>query len=325
MKKCILLSASLLLFSTLHLSAQIKKTPKKQVANQAAVSSPTSARMEYPFIIDENKGQFNGGCDLKSGELKVGQVLAVTDDKGKTVQMKIASIEDYRKKDDMGRTQKVSVANGPTNELFIEIQTVNGAKFDGAGGFNLGVIPKVTTLTQKSSDAICIVDGKEWKGSAFTNSCLFYENGNAFFKEKKPLLILAFMSNQDPDARQMNITIKNFQGKTGTLEKEKFEMVISGSIDGNKDNAQFLSNWTDGLANSSKTKFQLEITKWEIQGDYIIISGNFLGLLYYTNLLKGLTKEKSKSVEVMNGRFENVKVNYYKESYESQEKILKGK
>lgn len=326
MKTKYFLIMALFLCKGIAAQTKAKTVTKKQEATVSKATEATSARMETVFLGDENKGQFSGGCELKSGTLKVGQIINITDDGGKSAQMKITRITDYRKKDDMGRSLDVTSASGPTNELFIELQTADGSKFPNPkGGFSLGVVTQkpVDTMAQVIAELNCALDGKNWKGATFYSSCSYFENGNPLMNEKGPVLILAFKSGQKPDDRQLTFSFKNYSGQIGSVDREKFEVLLSGSADGVAANSELLSNWENGLANTTKGKFLLEISKWEVQGDVIIVSGSFSGVLCSFNPLKKLSGIKTKKMEVTTGRFENIKVKYIKESYETQEKQLK--
>ncbi len=320
---------SLSIFCMLNLTqAQTKAKPKVTKATESNNAAPSalSGRMEYIMIGDENKGEYFGSCVLKAGKLKVGQIVSVTDDAGHVFSLKVVKIKDYNKRDEMGVEQFVK-ETGPSNDLSVNLVTLDGKKLNGiTGGFTFGVANTTSKeIAPIKTQASCKLNTVEWLGKTFANSCLYYEHGNPLMNEKKPFIMLTFQSAKVPDTRQLNIVIKNFNGTKGIVDKTKLEIALTGAEDGSKEKSNMQSNWENGAANTTKTDFSFQITKWEVNGNEINISGTFSGKLYGFNPTKKVANTGESNVDVINGSFENVNVRYYKETYAEQENQLKKK
>jgi hypothetical protein len=326
--KTFALIASLFFYMMNVSSAQNKANPKaiKKVETNNASSAPLNGRMEYIMIGDENKGEYFGGCVLKSGKLKVGQTVSVTDDAGHLFSLKVVKIKDYNKRNDMGVEQYVT-ETGPSNDLSVDLISTDGKKLDGiTGGFNFGSTNgNGKEMATTKAEANCKLNNIEWFGKTFANSCLYYEHGNPLMNEKNPFILLTFQSAKAPDTRQLNVVIKNFSGQKGIVDKNKLELALSGAEDGSKAKSGLQSNWENGAANTTKTNFNFQITKWELSGDQITISGKFSGKLFGFNPTKVVANTGDSDVDVINGSFENVIVKYFKETYTEQENLLKKK
>lgn len=309
--------------------AQTKPFSKVAPVIEKGSGTLLNARIEYVFIDGEDKGVYSGGCKVAEGSLKVGQEIRVTDDGGAAFRMKVLKIQDYEQLNDMGQAKEVSVSRG--KNLYLELATLDGKKLTGLkGGFNLGSKGQeegggVSTVTTGKSFIRCEIDGKEWKGAAFFNSCLYYQNGNAIMKVKHPFLMLAFQASKKPDNRQLTVMIKEFKGTIGKMDKEDMEITFTGSANGSKEKTYMQSNWENGTANTRKTEFTFEITQWEQNGDEATISGVFSGKLYGFNALKKVSNTVEPDAELLNGTFEKIKVKCFSETYSEQEKQLKQK
>lgn len=319
-------------FTTLLMAQSPAKTKPGTKAPVKEKQDPVtlSARIEYVFIDGEEKGIYAGGCKVAEGRLKTGQEVQVTDDGGSAFRMKVLKIQDYEQKDEMGRAKDVKVSAG--KELFLELATLDGKKLTGLkGGFNLGAGSMAESqktgggMVMEKLPLKCEIDGAEWRGKTFFNSCLYYQHGNAMMKVKHPFLMMAFQSAKKPDNRQLTIMIKEFKGAAEKVEKEDMEITFTGSADGTKEKTYMQSNWENGAANTRKTEFTFEITRWEQNGDEAVISGTFSGKLYGFNALKKVSNTIEPNAELVNGTFENVKVKCFSETYSEQEKQLKQK
>lgn len=121
------------------------------------------------------------------------------------------------------------------------------------------------------------LDGAAWKGRVTYQGALFYTKGISFLKIDKPYLQLAFKADKAPDSRQLTISIKGFQPRTGKYTGE-MEVLLSGSPTGGSDDTAMQGYQEDVPA--QKTDFTFEITKWEPKGEgQAIMSAKFSGNL----------------------------------------------
>ncbi len=265
-----------------------------------------SARMEYIFIDNENEGRYSGGIDIKDGQLKINDIISVTDDANNTSKLKVLSIKDY----DTDLDTKV-LAKGKSG--FITVQTIDGKKIPKIdGGFTFGDEPAIVTKsTYPDEITTSLLDGREWKGISYYKSSSYFPNGNSLVNTKNPYLIISFKSTQKPDDRQLTMIHKEAKVGVGILDTKNFEFVLSGSSDGIPENACMVSNWKNGAANTEKTDFYFEITKFDDKGDHIILSARYSGKIFGLNLFSTLIEAPCKDVVIKNGEIKDLKVSKY--------------
>jgi len=269
------------------------------------VSQSIRAEMKYVFIDGEAEGKYAGGIKIESGSISIGDILRPTDEAGVEFVLKVLEIHDY----DLDIAVKTL---GPGKEGFFVLQTLDKKKLvkNPKGSFSFGAIKNDHTNGEKTNTigTICMMDGKEWKGNNYYKSSTYFPKGNPLVKTTKPYLILSFKAAQSPDDRQLTLIYKEAKPGVGILDKQHYELVLSGSKDGIPENACLISNWKDGAANTQKTDFHFEITKFEDKGDHIMLSAKYSGKLFGLNLFKGLIGASCQDVMIKDGVINNLKV-----------------
>lgn len=263
--------------------------------------------MKYIFIDGEELGEYTGGITIQKGVLKVGDVVKPKDEVGVEFQFKIIKITDNETNEDV----KTLAAN---KDGFIVMQTLDKKKLlkNPTGSFYFGDATSVAAdLPKAEIGTRCKVNGLDWKGANYYNSSVYYPNGNSFLKTNQPYLIISFKSAQSPDDRQITLIHKEAKIGKGVLDKKNYEVVLSGSSDGIAENSCLVSNWKDGKANTQKTDFYFEITKFEEKKDFIIVSAKYSGKIYGLNLFKGLVGAQCKDVEIKDGEIVDLKILRY--------------
>lgn len=166
-----------------------------------------------------------------------------------------------------------------------------------------------TTQSNAGSDGkiTATLNGKPWSADVTYQGALYYAGGVKMMEPSgKPYMQLAFKSNTAPDDRQLTISIRDFSGKTGKVEKTSMEVLLSGSPVGDSKNPE-MSGYKN-LPEYASSDFSLNITKWETQADgSVIMDAEFSGDL------KGVLGSKNSTFS--NGKAENVKVTVYKDPY----------
>lgn len=263
------------------------------------------AEMKYVFIDGEDKGIYTGGIKIKSGIINVNDVIKVVDDGGNNFELKVLEIQD----NDTDESAK-SLSAG--KEGFLVLETIDKKKIDRiVGGFHMGsnqLNNKANENNLKNIATKCKLDGKAWQGVNYFKSSSYFPTGNSLLKTSQPYLIISFKSSVGKDNRQITLINPNFKTGKGILNKNSFEIAISGSEDGNPANSCIASNWEGGNANTKHSDFYFEFTKWEDKGSYILCSGIYHGKLYGFNPMKGLTGTLCKDVTITEGSFEDLKV-----------------
>ncbi len=187
------------------------------------------------FIDGEEKGEYACSIKVEKGILKVGHKIDAYGADGLkfTFEVKDISVDD----------RKVT-ETGPTSYAFVGLKSAGKSKgFD--QGFNIvgfgekiGDSSNLAATQIKNIDikaeASCLIDGKNWAGNGYANSHLYYTKGVKLMDTNKPYLLLAFSSTLPPDDRQLTLTFHDFKGNLGKYNKEKIEILLSGSADGNK-------------------------------------------------------------------------------------------
>ncbi|MBK9734249.1 MAG: hypothetical protein IPO92_04485 [Saprospiraceae bacterium] len=184
--------------------------------------------MEYIFIDGADKGIYNGGINIISGSLKVGEVIDALDDGNHHYHFKINEIRDFD-------TDILVNILGAGKSGFVVMQTLDQKKVtEITGGFTFGPDLKVSSNPDIVSATSCKINGSEWKGSNFYNSASYFPNGNELISTKKPYFILAFKSASGPDNRQLTFQLKDFKKGSGIKDYKTIEVVISGNSEGLK-------------------------------------------------------------------------------------------
>jgi hypothetical protein len=289
------------------------------IQRNAGVSVPTTsfgyqtfsqsivAEIKYVFIDDENSGKYSGGIRVDEGTIKVGDVLKPKDENGSEYTFKVISLED----NDLNASVK-SLSAG--KDGFVVLQTPDKKKVqqNPTGSLFFGNNKKKSAeMPMSETGTTCIMNGASWKGVNYYKSSSFFPKGNSLVNTTQPYLIISFKSGQNPDDRQFTFIHKDSKVGLGILNKKNFELVISGSEDGIPDNSCLVSNWKNGEANTQKTDFYFEITRFEDKGDHIILSAKYSGKLYGLNLFKGLTGASCKDITIKNGEINNLKIDKY--------------
>lgn len=273
--------------------------------NVTVFSQNLKAIMKYVFIDGEDIGQYTGRIKIESGSISIGDILRPTDEAGVEFVLKVLEIQDY----DLDIAVKTL---GPGKEGFIVLQTLDKKKLvkNPQGSFTFGAIKSDHKSDEKSNSigTICIMDGYEWKGNNYYKSSTYFPKGNPLVKTTKPYLILSFKAAQSPDDRQLTLIHKDANLGVGLLDKKHYELVLSGSKDGISENACLISNWKDGAANTQKTDFYFEITKFEDLGDHVMLSAKYSGKLFGLNMFKGLIGSSCQDVVIKDGVIHNLKV-----------------
>ena len=273
--------------------------------NVTVFSQNLKAIMNYVFIDSEDIGQYTGGIKIESGSISIGDILRPTDEAGVEFVFTVIEIKDYD-------SDIIVKTLGAGKEGFFVLQTLDKKKLikNPQGSFSFGAIKNDQTNGEKTNTigTICIMDGYEWKGNNYYKSSTYFPKGNPLVKTTKPYLILSFKAAQSPDDRQITLIHKEAKPGVGILDKQHYELVLSGSKDGIPENACLISNWKDGAANTQKTDFNFEITKFEDKGDHIMLSAKYSGKLFGLNLFKGLIGASCQDVMIKDGVIDNLKV-----------------
>ncbi|MFN0174308.1 MAG: hypothetical protein ACKVU0_06660 [Saprospiraceae bacterium] len=266
------------------------------------------ALLSIVFVSNEDIGEYLASATIEKGQIKIGDEVDGVGKDGKRFSFKVTRMDISH--------QPVEIAK-VGDRPFLLLQT-NGK----ASGFNEsyyivekgGSFPGNAT-TAASTEAnlnkaefTANVNGKPWSGAGFFNSALFYTKGNPYLNTDKPVLVLAFKSIQSPDNRQLNIHVKGFVPKTGTIPLETLDVMLTGASSGKDTDSQVASNYNEGNATAGKTPFKVEITKWEMaSADEAIISGKVSGTMHR------LFARENDVLE--NGSFSNVRVKVFNEKY----------
>ncbi len=148
------------------------------------------------------------------------------------------------------------------------------------------------------------INGKEWKGNAAVGGQLYYAKGITGMYGGLPYMSLAFSAMDAPDNRQLTISFKNFPGKTGVYNKDKVEVLLSGSPTGDAKKAELQGHKLPAQA----TDFTITISDWKVTtATEIVASGTLSGTL------KGVFD--APDVKIENGVFSNLKIILYNEKY----------
>ena len=269
------------------------------------ISQSLKAEMKYIFIDGEAEGIYTGGIKIESGSISIGDILRPKDEDGIEFVFKVIEIKDY----DLEKQVKTL---GAGKEGFFALETLDKKKLikNPTGSFSFGALDNVNKNEEKVNaiGTNCIMDGYEWKGNNYYKSSTYFPKGNALVKTTKPYLILSFKAAQSPDDRQWTLIHKEAKLGLGLLDKKNYELVLSGSKDGIAENACLVSNWKNGAANTQKTDFYFEITKFEDKGDHIILSAKYSGKIFGLNLFKGLIGASCQDVVIKDGVINNLKV-----------------
>lgn len=261
--------------------------------------------MKYFFIDGEEQGIYTGGIQMDAGTIKVGDILRPKDENGLEFVLKITEIKDY------DLDQLVNTLSGK-KDGFLVLSTLDNKKLpkNPSGSLYFGsAVPDVKDLPKVDIGTTCMVDGTVWKGANYYNSSSYFPNGNQLLATAKPYLIISFRSAQAPDDRQITLVQKDIKLTQGVLNKNNYELVLSGSSDGVPSNSCLVSNWKNGEAKTQKTDFHFEITKLQDNGDHLILSAKYYGKIYGLNLLKGLIGVSCKDVVIKDGIIDGLKVN----------------
>jgi hypothetical protein len=156
----------------------------------------------------------------------------------------------------------------------------------------------------KTAELTCTLNGKAWKGSAGAGGQLYYAKGITGMYGGLPYMSLSFSAMEAPDNRQLTIAFKNFPGKTGVYNKEKVEVLLSGSSTGDAKKAELQGHKIPAQA----TDFSITISDWKVTtATEIVASGTLSGTL------KGVFD--APDVKIENGVFSNLKIILYSEKY----------
>jgi hypothetical protein len=156
----------------------------------------------------------------------------------------------------------------------------------------------------KTAELSCKLNGKDWKGVAGAGGQLYYAKGITGMYGGLPYCSLAFSAADAPDNRQLTIAFKNFPGKTGVYNKEKVEVLLSGSATGDAKKSELQGHKIPAQA----TDFSIAISDWKVTtANEIVASGTLSGTL------KGVFD--APDVKIENGVFSNVKIILYSEKY----------
>jgi hypothetical protein len=156
----------------------------------------------------------------------------------------------------------------------------------------------------KTAELTCKLNGKEWKGVAGAGGQLYYAKGITGMYGGLPYMSIAFSATESPDNRQLTISFKNFPGKTGMYNKEKVEVLLSGSPTGDAKKAELQGHKIPAQA----TDFSITISDWKMTtATEIVASGTLSGTL------KGVFD--APDVKIENGVFTNLKIILYSEKY----------
>ncbi len=156
----------------------------------------------------------------------------------------------------------------------------------------------------KTAELTCKLNGKDWKGSAGAGGQLYYAQGITGMYGGLPYMSIAFSSMEAPDNRQLTISFKNFPGKTGMYNKDKVEVLLSGSATGDTKKAELQGHKIPAQA----TDFSLTISDWKVTtATEVVASGTMSGTL------KGVFD--APDVKIENGVFSNLKIRLYSEKY----------
>lgn len=271
----------------------------------SALSQSLIADMKYVFIDSEDIGQYNGGINIKSGKISLGDILSPKDETGMDFPFKVIEIEDYEL-----NTKVKTLTSG--KQGFIILETLDKKKLvkNPTGSLRFGTSDNLQKNVEKTNTigTNCIMDDYVWEGNNYFKSSSYFPKGNHLINSTKPYLILSFKAAQSPDDRQITLIHKDTKIGVGVLDKMNYELVLSGSKDGIHENACLISNWKDGAANTEKTDFYFEIKKFEDKGDHIILSAKYSGKLFGLNLFKGLIGSSCKDVVIKDGTINNLKV-----------------
>lgn len=265
------------------------------------------AEIKYVFIDDENVGKYSGGIRVDGGTIKVGEVITSTDENATKYTFEVISLDD----NDLNAPVK---SLGPGKDGFVVLQTPDKKKVNQnpSGSLVFGQPKKNSSgLTGAEIGTTCTMDGNAWNGVNYYKSSSYYPKGNSLANTTQPYLIISFKSGQKPDDRQFTFIHKNSKLGLGVLDIRNFELLISGSKDGIPEYACLVSNWKNGQANTQKTQFYFEITRFEDKGDHILFSAKYSGQLFGLNLFKGLIGASCRDITLKNGEIKDLIIPKY--------------
>lgn len=302
------LIALLFLLSSCGQSAKQDKTISGQASNpETTIANPLQEKSSTSNLFTSNDPQvFSAGLTLKGHSFKTGDEIHAVNSQGVRVRFEVT---------------KISANDQPADELktgeygFIDLKLLDGnvSKLDGDFYFVDKDAPfpaaqpenPVSDLTEPK--VVAKLNDQSWTAAVALQGALYYKGGfKAMDASGKPYLQLAFKSLQAPDDRQLTISIRGFNGKTGVVEKESIEVLLSGSATGSTQNSELVGY--KGGKEYEAYSFDLEITQWEtVSADKVLLSGKFKGKL------KGVFG--AKDVTIVDGTLEKIEVKVFSESY----------
>jgi hypothetical protein len=119
--------------------------------------------------------------------------------------------------------------------------------------------------------------------------------------------LISIKSALENDDRLITLSIPDYKGGSGVVDKDAFEFLFSGKENGNR-NECLVSNWLNGQANTKRAPFHFEFTKWEDNGSYILVSAKYYGKLNALNLLSGLIGKTCDDINIVDGKITDLKL-----------------
>jgi hypothetical protein len=310
MKK--LLFSALISGFILTMSCGQSATENTEAAQTVSETKPNAIKTSYSYVfmgVDDKHWFFDATPDAHS--IKIGDELDAVKPDGKKMSVRVTLIRSMSADE---------IKELPVNTKgVVEFEILDGSISDIGGDFYFvdkgAAYPQTEAASTETAQAksgsdgkvSATLNGKPWSADVTYQGALYYAAGVKMFdKSGKPYMQLAFKSNTAPDDRQLTISIRDFSGTTGKVEKTTMEVLLSGSSVGDTKNPE-MSGYKN-LPEYASSDFSLNITKWETQADgSVIMDAEFSGEL------KGVLGSKNSTFS--NGKAENVKVTVYNDPY----------
>lgn len=292
--------AGLLFFLFLLAGCQSSENNAQPSATPSINSSP--AKNDDPLVATignvyaKGSGKFDIDIQVKKGKLKLGDKVDIVNASGTRYAATVSAMrnpfEDVKEIEDNESTHYI-VVMGPADARFdADFVLVNP-------GADAAAAPATSRAAFTGH-----INNQPWKGADFPYSFSLFKKGVEKFAGNKPYLMLAFRSMDATDDRQLTIMIFTSTAQPGIYEKDKLEILLSGSPAGDKNNPEM---WGYTFPANKQAQLKVEINSFNQQdSNSATISGKISGYL-----VKALGKD-SMPVE---GNFTNLKVTIYNEPY----------
>ena len=290
----------LLFFLFLSAGCQSPQGNAEPSASPSINSSPSKNNEPLVATIGnvyaKGSGKFDIDIQVKKGKLKLGDKVDIVNASGiryaATVSAMRNPYEDVKEIEDNETTHYI-VVMGPADARFdADFVLVNP-------GADAAAAPVASRAAFTGH-----INNQPWKGAEFPYSFSLFQKGVEKFAGNKPYLMLAFRSMDATDDRQLTIMVFTSTAQPGIYEKDKLEILLSGSPSGNITNPEM---WGYAFPANKQVQLKVEIISFNKQDNNSgTISGKISG-----HLVKALCKD----IIAIEGSFTNLKVTIYNEPY----------